>query len=168
MCDSCEIFSWSAQKCYKYAASGLKLKVKTVNTIDNIEMPPSEHDLLVPAKQPPPLNIPSGSTASVQIIDSTVSIKMPLNMIMGPNIPGHGDLICPSYSFLIEHPSGRKILFDLGIRKDTNNLPPPIVGLINSPGCEFKVKKDVAELLEDNGVETRSIEAVVWSHWHCN
>jgi hypothetical protein len=130
-------------------------------------MSPSEHEFLAYAKQPPPLHIPSGSTVSIQIIDSTTSIKMPLALLMGPSIPGHSDLSCPSYSFLIEHPSGRKVLFDLGTRQDTHNLPPSIVGLINSPGCEVNVKKDVAQILEESGIGTGSIEAVVWSHWHC-
>jgi hypothetical protein len=142
-------------------------RVPTDQNTVNIKMPPPSHDRLVPANQPPPLHIPSGSTVSVKIIDSTTSIKMPLSMIMGPHIPGHSDLLCPSYSFLIEHPSGRKVLFDLGTRKDTNNLPPTIISLINSPGCDFNAKKDVAEILEESGIDTGSIEAVVWSHWHC-
>lgn len=130
-------------------------------------MPSSEHECLIAAKQPPPLNIPSGSTVSVKIIDSTTRLRLPLSLLMGPKILGHDDLNCPAYSFLIEHPSGRKLLFDLGTRKDLDNLPPSIVEMISQPQWEFKVEKDVAEILEENGVSPRSIEAVVWSHWHC-
>jgi hypothetical protein len=127
----------------------------------------TEYECLQAAKQPPPLNIPSGSTVSVKIIDSTTSCTLPLGLIMGPKILGHDNLICPAYSFLIEHPSGRKLLFDLGTRKDPENFSPSIVGMISSPGWEFKAEKDVADILEENGVTTESIEAVIWSHWHC-
>lgn len=130
-------------------------------------MPHSDHESLVAAQQPPPLDISSGSTVSVKMIDSTTAMKLPLSLIMGPKIPGHDHLHCPAYSFLIEHPSGRKLLYDLGTRKDLENLAPSILDMINTPGWEFKVERDVAEILEENGVATGSIEAVIWSHWHC-
>lgn len=130
-------------------------------------MAPSEVVPLVAAKPPPPLNIPSGSTVSVKIINSTSTIKLPLSMLMGPNIPGHDDLECPSYSFLIEHSSGRKLLFDLGTRKDQENFSPTVRNMIKSPGWKITVDKDVADILEENKFDTGSIEGVIWSHWHC-
>ncbi|KAH8901642.1 metallo-beta-lactamase superfamily protein [Thozetella sp. PMI_491] len=66
----------------------------------------------------------------------------------------------------VSHSSGRKILFDLGTRKDLENLPPSIVDMISTPGWTFEVEKDVAEIFEENGIATSSIEAVIWSHWH--
>lgn len=103
----------------------------------------------------------------MKIIDSTTSIKLPLSLIMGPKIPGHENLVCPVYSFLIEHSSGRKVLFDLATRKDFKNLSPAILNILSMPGFEVNVEKDVADILEENGIATGSIEAVIWSHWHC-
>jgi glyoxylase-like metal-dependent hydrolase (beta-lactamase superfamily II) len=126
---------------------------------------------MVPPKAPPALNIPpSSSTVSVKIIDSTSWIEAPLGSLFGPVIPGHEKLSCPSYSFLIEHgPLGRKVLFDLGTRKDWENLAPSIVNTIKSHKWGVTVKKNVSEILTesgDAGVDLRSIEAIIWSHWH--
>jgi glyoxylase-like metal-dependent hydrolase (beta-lactamase superfamily II) len=126
---------------------------------------------MVPPKAPPAFNIPpSSSTVSVKIIDSTSWIEAPLGSLFGPVIPGHEKLSCPSYSFLIEHgPLGRKVLFDLGTRKDWENLAPSIVNTIKSHKWGLTVKKNVSEILTesgDAGVDLKNIEAIIWSHWH--
>lgn len=71
--------------------------------------------------------------------------------------------------FLIEHPSGRKLLYDLGCRKDWENLPPVLGlkalvegGVVN----KLEVGKNVAEILVEGGVDLRGIEGIVWSHWY--
>lgn len=89
-------------------------------------------------------------------------------MILEPEILGHDLLKCPAYSFLIEHPSGRKLLYDLGTRKDWQNLPPFVLGLFKQHDLTIKVEKNVAEILQDNGVRVAdgAIEALIWSHWH--
>ncbi|EFX03459.1 metallo-beta-lactamase superfamily protein [Grosmannia clavigera kw1407] len=81
-------------------------------------------------KPPPALNIPSGSTVSVKIIDNTT------------------------------------ILYDLGTRKDLENLAPVTVRLMDKPDWKYTIEKDVADILVENGVVLNTIEAVVWSHWH--
>lgn len=60
----------------------------------------------------------------------------------------------PSFSFLIEH-DGESILFDLGIRKDWENLPPGIVGIAKAIGAELNVDKNVAEVLQENGIDVK-------------
>lgn len=89
-------------------------------------------------------------------------------MILEPAIPGHDLLLCPAYSFLIEHPSGRKILFDLGTRKDWENFPPLVRGLLKQHDLHIEVEKNVVEILQENGVPVAdgAIEAMIWSHWH--
>lgn len=67
---------------------------------------------------------------------------------------------------MIEHPSGRKLLFDLGVRKDWESLSPTTVNMLNGLGAKITVEKGVREILEDHGVPAASIEAIVWSHWH--
>ncbi|KAF1952400.1 Metallo-hydrolase/oxidoreductase [Byssothecium circinans] len=98
------------------------------------------------------INIPA-STAAV-----TVRLINPVHF--GPAIVSHflappidrvealADLQ-PSFSFLIEHPSGRKLVFDLGFRKDFENYSPAI-----------------RDQLLRGGVKGADVEAVIWSHGH--
>ncbi|KAH8807140.1 beta-lactamase-like protein [Xylogone sp. PMI_703] len=124
-------------------------------------------DYLIQPLAPPPHNIPaSTSTVVVKIIDSTTWIECPIRGLFGPHIPGHDKISCPSYSFLIEHASGRRLLFDLGMRKDWENLAPKIVDTIKEHGWNVKASKNVSEILTEGGVSLSSIEAIVWSHWH--
>lgn len=73
----------------------------------------------------------------------------------------------PSFSFLIEH-AGKRILFDLGIRKDWENLPPGIVGVVHHVGSKISIEKDVSEILEENDISVKdgAIDSVIWSHSH--
>jgi metal-dependent hydrolase (beta-lactamase superfamily II) len=72
----------------------------------------------------------------------------------------------PSYATLIEHPSGRKVLFDLGIRKDTENLAPGVLGIAKQFGWTMQNGKNVSEVLSENGISPKEIESVIWSHHH--
>ncbi|KAK5059835.1 hypothetical protein LTR84_009718 [Exophiala bonariae] len=125
--------------------------------------------LLYEAIPAPSLDLPAGATAKVQIIDSTSRIHAPVAGFMKPAIPGHSHLQAPAFSFLVEQPSSsRKILFDLGLRKDWQNLPPAIIDRLSPPDWALEVQQNVAEILQDNGIDVAggAIEAVVWSHWH--
>lgn len=73
-------------------------------------------DLLHPPKSPPALNILSGSTVKVDIIDCTAALKVPLEAFMEPAQPGHETLRAPAFSFLIEHGS-RKLLLIAAVVK---------------------------------------------------
>ncbi|CZR61211.1 uncharacterized protein PAC_11107 [Phialocephala subalpina] len=120
------------------------------------------------AQPPPDLKIPSSSTTvSVRIIDTTSHISgIPTSIFMQPDIKGFNTLTCPAFSFLIEHPSKRSLLFDLGVREDHENYAKRIVDQISSRGWKAIVKQGVREQLEANGVSGSSIEAIIWSHWH--
>lgn len=121
------------------------------------------------AKATPSLNIPNGASAKVQIIDSTSRIQAPLSVFMSPSVAGHEHLRAPAFSFLVEQQnSGRRILFDLALRKDWQSLTPEVKKLITTPGWDLKVEKNVAEILQENGVDVAggAIEEVIWSHWH--
>lgn len=94
--------------------------------------------------------------------------------ILTPSIPGKPVFSGPAYSFLIANGT-RKILFDLGIRKDyATGYAPAVCARINDPSRGFKVwwaggeeeARDVADVLTRGGVELGEIEAVVWSHHH--
>lgn len=83
-----------------------------------------------------------------------------------PDYVGHPNLCGPSFSFLIEHPSSKPVLFDLGVRKDWHVLPsyPKWVRL----NWYINVEKDVATILKENGVDVDggAIGAIIWSHHH--
>lgn len=74
--------------------------------------------------------------------------------------------MCPAYSFLIEHPSGRRLIFDLGVRKDWENQAPSVVNRLKDVGWGINVEKDVFDILEENGGTPERIEAIIWSHYH--
>jgi glyoxylase-like metal-dependent hydrolase (beta-lactamase superfamily II) len=116
----------------------------------------------------PSLHIPpSDTTVSVRIINTTSHIaNIPLSLLVSPRIHGFDTLTCPAYAFLIEHPSSRKLLFDLGVRKDHENLAPLVASRLRDSGWSISVEKDVRELLEENGVRPEEIEGIIWSHYH--
>lgn len=83
-----------------------------------------------------------------------------------PDYTGHPSLLGPSFSFLIEHPSRKPILFDLGIRKDWEKLPSYQKFVDNK--WEIGVETDVATVLKQHKVDVDggAIESIVWSHHH--
>lgn len=110
---------------------------------------------------------PDHSTVRVRIIDTTSHIgNLPASAFLTPEFPGLTTFSGPSFSFLIEHPSSRCLLFDLGVRKDWENLPPVTTRRIKSMKCTVRVQKGVREQLEEHGVDVKNIEGIIWSHWH--
>lgn len=82
---------------------------------------------------------------------------------MGPPVPGLDTFATsPSLSFLIEHQSGRRLIWDLGIRKDFENYAPSIAEYIPTTKYNIQISKDVAEILEEEGVKREDVEAVIW------
>ncbi|OTA55481.1 Metallo-hydrolase/oxidoreductase [Hypoxylon sp. EC38] len=117
----------------------------------------------------PDLNIPaSTSTVNVSIINTTGIIRgIHPGRFFEPHIPGHDYLAAPIYSFLIQHPVlKRTIVFDLGLRKDHQNWPPRLQEEFEKYDVNVIAPKHVREILDDHGVNTKDIEAVVWSHPH--
>ena len=119
-------------------------------------------------KSSPPLNIPSStSTINVYIIDTTTRINgVPIKLFMEPKYKGIDVFTgVPSFSFLIEHPpTGRKFLFDLGIRKDPENLPPRLVKIMEKGGWSFTAEKNVVEILAEGGVDPEDINGIIWRY----
>lgn len=66
----------------------------------------------------------------------------------------------PVYSFLVEHSTGRKVVFDLGVPKDYWNMSPTVTAITKE--WDVNVEKNVADILVENRVPLQSIEAVVW------
>ncbi|KAJ4982687.1 metallo-beta-lactamase superfamily protein [Stagonosporopsis vannaccii] len=120
------------------------------------------------AISPPHLDIPDSQVSvTVRVIDTGTRASVPAAAFLEPAIPGHENLAnSPAYPFLIEHESGRKVIFDLGIRKDWENFSPMLLKLFDTAGVKIDGDKDVVDLLEEGGVSKEEIDAVIWSHWH--
>ncbi|KAF2492421.1 Metallo-hydrolase/oxidoreductase [Lophium mytilinum] len=119
-------------------------------------------------KPSPPLNIPpSNHTVRVSIIDGSTIANMPMSIMVKPAVlAGFSHVDIPSYSFLIEHPSGRTLLFDLGVRKDWEKQAPCVVKMIKDAKAGMHVEKDVYDILAENGHDPDAVEAIFWSHYH--
>lgn len=90
-----------------------------------------------------------------------------IQRFMAPPVPGLEQFkTSPSFSFYIEHPSGRKLVFDLGIRKDIQNYSKKIAEYIPTTRYDIRVSKSVVDILKEDGIDPDGIEAMIWSHWH--
>lgn len=117
-------------------------------------------------KPAPPLALPtSSSLVTIQAIDTTAQLYVKTTNFLRPTIPGHEAYNCPAMAFLIANQStGRKVLFDCGVRKDFWNYSPLTYGRfargVNVLG--LRVDKGVDEVLVDAGVDLNSLESVLW------
>ena len=105
---------------------------------------------------------PSNSTVGVSIIDTTSwAYKLPCDDLFYPRFPGLETFDICSYAFLITH-GARHVLFDLGIKKEWDNLIPSTVARLKNSGADITIKKELIDILRDGGTDPNSIEAVVW------
>lgn len=107
-----------------------------------------------------------------------------IKRFMEPPVPGvEKKKPSPVLTFLLEHSSGKKIVFDLGIRKDYQNYAPVVADYIPTTNYDIQVTKNVVDILEESGIPGTDIDAVIWrwvgiwcrlflrtltfaSHWH--
>jgi hypothetical protein len=109
------------------------------------------------------VNIPkSPNTVRVSIIDTTGELSIPADLFVMPRIGGAEHLKINIFSFLVKHPaSGRQVIFDLGLRKDFENLPQHYMDRFKT-SFKMHVEKDVADILTENGVALDSVEGIIW------
>ncbi|KAF2854210.1 Metallo-hydrolase/oxidoreductase [Plenodomus tracheiphilus IPT5] len=114
------------------------------------------------------IELPPGSTiVKTHLINPVNFGPAQIHRFMSPPVPGLETFkTSPSHSFLIEHPSGRKLVFDLGIRKDYHNYSKSIADYLPTTKYDIQVSDNVADILQDHSIDLATIEAVVWSHWH--
>src|SRR3954454_25040751 len=80
------------------------------------------------SRYPPPLNIPASTVVvKVHAIDTTLRLNgIHADTIWNPSIKGFDRFKAGTWAFLIEHPLGRKLVYDLGLRKDWESLSPRV------------------------------------------
>ncbi len=114
----------------------------------------------------PGFNIPSGAVASLSMFDTTSTIdKVALHYVVEPtmtNVSHMPKMNC--WSFLIENDSGRKVLYDLGIRKDWHNYAPVVSNRLKASGWDIRVEKNMTEVLGEAGYKGEDFEAVIWRY----
>lgn len=99
------------------------------------------------ARVPPPVSIPTSQhTVEISIIDTTSYMSgFPASTFVEPNVPGFDLMSAGSYGYIIKHPrSGSKydtIIFDLGVRKDWEDLPETFVTAIKESSADIRVEK---------------------------
>lgn len=100
------------------------------------------------------LNVPeSASTVRVRMLDTTAVMTIKSESFVTPVQPGHELINVTDVAFLIEHQSsGKKVMFDLGTRKDYWNLPPTIQKRLGDVIPGLGVEKDASEILQQHGV----------------
>ncbi|TPX13509.1 uncharacterized protein E0L32_005980 [Thyridium curvatum] len=107
----------------------------------------------------------SNSTVSVSIIDTTSwAYKIPCRDLFYPRFAGLDTFDICSYAFLITH-NNRHVLFDLGIKKDWEELVPDTVARLKRSGTSVVVEKELVDILRDGGTDLNDIDAVVHIHW---
>jgi hypothetical protein len=119
------------------------------------------------SRPPPPLNIPASTVAvKVHTIDTTLRLySIHADTIWNPPTKGFDRFKAGTWAFLIEHPSGRKFVYDLGLRKDWESLSPRVglqeavmMGVI----AHITVEKKIAQILVEAGVKPEEIEGIIW------
>jgi hypothetical protein len=116
----------------------------------------SSHSFIIP---------PSQRIAHVKMIHAATAMGGHVPFIKpDPDLPTIPTTHLDIWTFLIEHPRlKRRVLFDLGLRKDTNNLSPAAQEAISPDGpFPFTVNKDVPDQLVDAGILLDSIDALIW------
>lgn len=102
------------------------------------------------------------------MIDTTALMVVNAKMFVEPVQKGHEWININVAAFLIEHPaSGKKVMFDLGVRKDYWNLPASMQKRLGFVVPALRVDKDVTEILQKNGLELDEIcgLALVLCRW---
>lgn len=74
---------------------------------------------------------------------------------------------CPSLAFYLFHPpTGTKIVYDLGLRRDVENYPPKVHKQFIDGKRTVEIPVDVKESLERGKIQAEDIDIVVVSHMH--
>lgn len=112
----------------------------------------------------PFFHVPSGQVAKVSIIDSSTRLSnLAASHLCTPPVEGFETLqSLPTWSFLVESPSGKKALFDLGVHVDLTKYIPRTQNNIKKNGWKVETKEHVADIIRRHGVDPKEINSVIW------
>lgn len=112
----------------------------------------------------PSFHVPPGAVASVSIIDSTLRLSgMAASDLCQPPIAGWEKFpTAPTWSFLVESPTGKKALFDLGVHTELTKYVPRTQDNIKKKGWNPQAKEHVADIIKRHGVDLKEISSVIW------
>lgn len=117
------------------------------------------------------LGIPDSSTTvdvkMFNVLTQSPNTFIPAVDFVFPVIPGRQNLEINMYAFLIEHSkTGKRAMFDLGLRKDFNNSSPfwTSTGLFDT----IIIEQDIVTQLHNGNISLESIESIFWSHSHAD
>lgn len=100
----------------------------------------------------------STSTVRVRLVDTSGVMVANTKSLLEPVQAGHEFLNIYVAAFLLEHvASGKKVMFDLGIRKDYWNLPAVIQTRMSQLIPALRVDRDTTEILQSSGVQLADI-----------
>ncbi|KAJ7273018.1 beta-lactamase-like protein [Mycena rebaudengoi] len=116
------------------------------------------------------LGIPSSSsTVNVRAFNVATMNVRGAQIQYQPILPGRETARIPIYAFLVEHTVGTKktrVMFDVGMRPDVQNLPPSVLSFFQSGALGVDPFKDITQLLTEGGIPLDTIDTVIWSHSH--
>lgn len=100
--------------------------------------------------------------AKVSLLNTCFLRQVPTEPYVQPVVPGHDHFSgLPCLVFLVQNPAGRRVLFDLGTRKDWQNLSPAALSEVEHDNIEVDIQEDVIDCLKQGGIAPGDIEAVV-------
>ena len=112
------------------------------------------------------MSISKGQTISVKVIDLVNVSGVPNKSTYAPPVEGVEIFpASPSLCFLLEHNSGRRLLFDLGVAFDSSKLGEKLQEDLAKFGWKVEVKEDLAIFLDKNGVPPDSIEGIILRYY---
>jgi hypothetical protein len=108
----------------------------------------------------------SKDTVSVRMID-VFHRGFPQELFFEPNVSVAPLVPLAGWAFMLEHArTGRRVMFDLGVRQDFENLAPAVVEQFGD--LSWNVGEDVPTQLVKNSIPLHSIDAVIWRYvLHC-
>lgn len=116
----------------------------------------------------------STNTVDVSIMNTGYRIgNIPAAVFTDPQIPSFKKFKGISYVFVLTHADSggkaRRVLSDLGARKDWENMAPHVVQATKAiGGVILEPMENVAYLLERRGIDRASIEALIWRYISSN
>ena len=108
------------------------------------------------------LEAPPGTWAQVSVINTCHIHNIPAKTYLDPVHPALERFDVPCFAFIIENNEGRRVLFDLGLRKDWHNIAAIARAEIQEGNMKIQMADyDIVETLANHGIQPVNIEAVI-------